>query len=88
VLADRKTRWLITRVELRIADLAMLVIPVMLMASPTNFGGTPAPGELNLSTAMLALGEVAIALGWLWIRRIARGEPEPEANDRFWRSRA
>ena len=45
-------------------------------------------GVNPVALAIVALGYAGLIVGWVWIRRIARGDPEPEANDRHWLSRS
>jgi hypothetical protein len=85
-------RWATTRAMMRIADVALLLPVFFALAAPQPFGGpiqeaTPGPIGVPWGVAVVAIGFVGIVTGWIWIRRIARGEPEPEANDRFWWSR-
>jgi hypothetical protein len=47
----------------------------------------PSVAGLPARIIIAAVACSGIVVGWIWIRRIARGEPEPESNDRFWRSR-
>jgi hypothetical protein len=49
----------------------------------------PVPSVAGVPATLIiaAVACSGIGLGWIWIRRIARGAPEPESNDRFWRSR-
>lgn len=88
-------RWIITRTMLRIADAALLIVIWLVVQTvffPTSFGGGPndqVATVWGVPSAVIAftVGIVGVVIGWLWIHRIARGEPEPEANDRFWWSR-
>jgi hypothetical protein len=90
---DPEARWLITRAIMRIADIALLLPVFVFVAAPVQFGGglhaEPARlfGVVPAGTAVLAVGYAGIVVGWVWIRRVARGDPEPEANDRHWVSR-
>jgi hypothetical protein len=82
---------------LRISDVALIfavwMFAQMTFFRPTYFGGPmfdpPVRTFAGLPVGQLLfwLGVSGIVVGWIWIRRIARGEPEPESNDRFWRSR-
>jgi hypothetical protein len=92
---DPEVRWLITRAIMRIADVALLLPVFIFVAAPVHFGGGlhhDEPARLfdvvPAGTALLVAGYTGIVVGWVWIRRIARGDPEPEANDRHWLSRA
>lgn len=89
-------RWFVTRLMLRIADAAMLVVTWLLVQAvffaPTLFGGdmngqAANVGGIPSGIILEAFGVAGVVIGWVWIHRIARGEPEPEANDRFWWSR-
>ena len=93
---DPTDRWIITRAMLRIADTALLVITWIVVQAvffPSQFfgGAYYQPATVwGVPSGMItyAVGVTGVVNGWLWIRRIARGEPEPESNDRFWWSRA
>jgi len=81
-------RWFVTRIELRLADVAMLLPVAVLLLAPTYF--EPMWGGSDDGTSrvlILALASLLGIVGRTWIRRIARGNPEPEANDQFWWSR-
>ena len=86
-------RWTTTRAMMRVADLAVVFPVFVALAAPQPFGGPvheAMAGPLGVPWGMVvvAIGYVGAVTGWIWIRLIARGEPEPEANDRFWWSRA
>lgn len=85
-------RWTTTRAMMRVADLAVVFPIFVALSAPTFFGGgmheaTVGPLGVPWGVVVAAIGYVGAVTGWIWIRGIARGEPEPEANDRFWWSR-
>lgn len=86
-------RWLFTQWAKRLSDLALGVVILLFVMPRQSFGPPfdPASGPSILGiptgTLVLAVGVAGLVGGWTWIRLIARGEPVPEANDRFWRSR-
>jgi hypothetical protein len=84
--------WLITRTIMRISDGALLVAIWLMVSAWTGADETFSDALPSVAgpPARIIIAAVAcsgIVVGWIWIRRIARGEPEPESNDRFWRSR-
>jgi hypothetical protein len=86
-------RWTTTQTMMRLADLAVFLPAFIVLSPPTYFGGpmhevAAGPFGVPWGAVMLAIGFVGVVTGWIWIRLIARGEPEPAANDRFWWSRA
>jgi hypothetical protein len=78
---------------MRFADITLLLMLAWPFMAP-NFGGgmdhAAQSAILGVPPAVLlyVVGVLGIAIGCGWIHRIARGEPQPEANDRFWWSRA
>ncbi len=89
---EPEARWSITRAIMWFANAALL-LPIFLTLTAPTFGGgwgEPSPAILGLSgsVALATVAYVGIVVGWIWIRLIYRGDPEPEANDRFWWSRA
>ena len=90
----RSHRWLFTQLAKRLSDLAIgIVIFLFVMApqplsEPFSGGSVASIFGTPTGTLVLAVGIVGLVGGWIWIRLIARGERVPEANDRFWRSRA
>jgi len=88
-------RWFVTQLMLRIADAALLIVVwlvVLTVFFPPTLSGGPNDYAANIwgipsGIIVEAVGVAGAVIGWVWIRRIARGEPEPEANDRFWWSR-
>lgn len=89
-VSEPTDRWVVTRIEMRLADFAVLFSLFLLSQSnQPGFGGSARDiAELPVGEAMLIVGLALSIVGWVWIRRIARGDPEPEANDQFWWSRA
>jgi len=88
-----RDRWLFTQAAKRLSDLALGVV-ILLFVMPQQSFGPPfdpvsGPSIFGIPTGTLvpAVGVAGLVGGWIWIRLIARGEPVPEANDRFWRSR-
>ncbi|TAL07688.1 MAG: hypothetical protein EPO00_08700 [Chloroflexota bacterium] len=88
-----RDRWLFIQLAKRLSDLAIGVV-IFLLVMPQHASGPmfdPGSGPsifgIPAATVVLALGVVGLVGGWIWIRLIAHGEPVPEANDRFWRSR-
>jgi hypothetical protein len=90
--AGQGNHWFFVQVAKRLSDLALglvLLVGAMVLVTgpgleftqPTTFLGIPS------DMVPLVVGVAGLVIGWVWIRRIARGEPVPEANDRFWRSR-
>ncbi len=90
----RSHRWLFTQLAKRLSDLALGVVIFLFVMAPQplggNFGGGTGTSIFGIPTGILvlAVGLAGLVGGWIWIRLIARGEPVPEANDRFWRSRS
>jgi hypothetical protein len=91
---EPEDRFLFTFVAKRLADAAVgMVLLIGFQLGQPRFGGpigyVPSL-VLGIPVGHLVFfaGAAVIAIGWIWIRLIARGEPEPEANDRFWWSRA
>ena len=81
--------WFLTRAMLRLADAALVVtLGIFVLPSSPMFGQT-VPTVVGVPTGMVVpvIGFTGIVTGWAWIRMIARGDPEPESNDRFWISR-
>jgi hypothetical protein len=85
---DVPWRWLITRVELRLADIALVVPIYVLFLTSTSFQPTWGGSDGVTQKVVFAFGSLLGIVGRIWMRRIARGNPEPEANDQFWWSRA
>lgn len=91
---SRSHRWLFTQLAKRLSDLAIgFVVFVFVMApqplsEPFSGGSSASIFGVPMGLLVLAVGVAGLVGGWIWIRLIARGEPVPEANDRFWRSRA
>jgi hypothetical protein len=89
----RPTRgWLITRTIMGISDVALLLAIWLMVSAWTGADAgfsvlVPSVAGLPARIIIAAVACSGIVVGWIWIRRIARGEPEPESNDRFWRSR-
>jgi len=79
---------------MRIADTTLLVgLFVVYQAFQLTFGGpllsaSPTIAGIPAGIALTLVAFFGILVGWVWIRRIARGDPEPEANDRHWLSRS
>lgn len=86
-------RWLLMQVAKRLSDLALGVVIFLFVTAQQPFGdafvGGTGPSIFGIPawSLVLAVGIAGLVGGWIWIRLIARGEPVPEANDRFWRSR-
>lgn len=86
-------RWLLMQLAKRLSDLAIgFAIFVFVMApqslsEPFSGGSSASIFGIPTGILVLAVGVAGLVGGWIWIRLIARGEPVPEANDRFWRSR-
>jgi hypothetical protein len=84
--------WLITRTIMRISDVALLLAIWLVVGALTGADAAfsvPVPSVAGVPATLItaAVACSGIGLGWIWIRLIARGAPEPESNDRFWRSR-
>jgi hypothetical protein len=69
------------RVLVVLAAVATGVVLIALLGAPRSFGppADPAP-----QLAVMAVGVVGLAIGWLWIIRLARRDPE--AHESFFRS--
>lgn len=84
--------WLVTRTIMRISDVALLLViwlvATMWSGADVSIGDdSPSVAGVPARIVLAAIAGCATVVGWVWIRRIASGEPEPESNDRFWRSR-
>ena len=85
---------MITRSIMRFADIALAYAVSLPLIAPSFGGGMseapPLPPILGIWPVqpLYLAGVVGLAIGCAWIHRIARGEPEPEANDHHWWSRA
>lgn len=89
----RGNHWLFVQAAKRLSDvvlgLVLLGIVMSQFAGP-GFGGFSKPATflgIPFDVFVLAVGVAGLVIGWVWIRIVARGEPVPESNDRFWRSR-
>jgi len=72
----------IAREELALAAiLAFVVGPFLFIAAPGSMGPSPRFQELSL-----AVGVLGLVVGFAWMIRIYRGDPEPD--QRSWRYRA
>ena len=84
---DRTRGWLMARVELAIAVIAVLILPIWFITQPNAF--VPAPLESGHYEPVLnffpILAEVVMLLGLAWMIRIWRG-PTREAPP-VWRYR-
>ena len=90
---EPEDRYVFTSVAKRLADVAVgivLFIGFQLGGPTSRPMWDPSPSVLGIPIGHLVFfaGAAMVAIGWIWIRLIARGKPEPEANDRFWWSRA
>jgi hypothetical protein len=91
---EPEDRFLFTSVAKRLADAALgmvLLIGFQFGQPRSSPMWVPPPSVIigiPVGDLVFFAGAVMVAIGWIWIRLIARGNPEPEANDRFWWSRA
>ncbi len=71
----------LARVELTIAAAVTVAVGLMWLAEPAYMGGGPPPSEKPVVIA----GLVGLVVGFAWMIRIYRANPEPDPH--IWRYR-
>lgn len=70
------------RVLIVLAAIATVFAVVALLAAPRGFG--PPPVDPTLQVVVAVVGVAGLAIGWVWIIRL--GRRDPEAHESFFRS--